>query len=215
MKAENRNEAGCSREGRLETESGRGSRSDASPARQAGIAPGEIHVNVGMIKHSESGIDGKHGHGGQIRNAGYTDTLSMIVDVVSDYQNIYEGSGNSILLTKPVPKGNGIVAVEFSKDEEGIYKGKTAWIARDAYFKKKKLLFARSEPLATGSGTGSTSQFNVRTSQRTPETNANRKSNSNTPNISQTGQNGNSQADSVNDDVIPFLNQQGINYPRP
>ncbi|MDR0764732.1 MAG: group II intron reverse transcriptase/maturase, partial [Synergistaceae bacterium] len=33
MKAENRNEAGCSCEGRLETESGRGARSDASLKR--------------------------------------------------------------------------------------------------------------------------------------------------------------------------------------
>ena len=114
---------------------------DASTASIAGIQSGVILMNVGAVRHIQEL------HAKQIQCAETSDIADFVFGVVSMYEQIYEGTGGSILLTKALDEHNAIVAVGYL--ENGIYRVKTAGIRRKRGFKKKKLLFSKSrcEPL--------------------------------------------------------------------
>ncbi|GHV28268.1 hypothetical protein FACS1894167_04840 [Synergistales bacterium] len=117
---------------------------DEETARQAGITPGEVRVNVGMIRHTEKE------HGEQIRNAGYDNVESMFADVAANYNEIREGTNGSVLLVKSMEGTKSpSSAVELIPDE-GIYRGKTVWMARNDYLENRKLLSTRSATPVTG-----------------------------------------------------------------
>ncbi|GHS91055.1 hypothetical protein AGMMS49957_17790 [Synergistales bacterium] len=130
---------------------------DEETAKDAGIVAGEIHVNAGMIQHTEAGSNEGGRHSEQIRKAGYKDSLNMVLDVLENYTEIRQGSDDSVLLVK---RAKGIksptVAVVLVKDE-GNYRATTAWLVREDFLEKKKLLSARSATPATSSDSGLTS----------------------------------------------------------
>jgi hypothetical protein len=80
-------------------------------------------------------------------------------------------------LVKPAADKQAIVATEAHRDKEGVYKAKTAWITRESYLKKKKLLFARSEPAAAVPVSGLTSQVESQKLRGETTANAGQKSN--------------------------------------
>lgn len=136
---------------------------EASPAASAGIASGEIHVKAGMVQHAVN-----H-HGDQI----YKNVLSMIMDVLSNYNEIREGSDNSILLvlrpqwdkSRQGRKPSAIVAIGLSKTGNGVYEARTALLMKDSDVIKKRLLSKRSKPISTGPDSSVTSQSAHPTSQ--------------------------------------------------
>ena len=114
-------------------------RIDVDDAKRAGIVPGDVNVNAGLLQHVEKE------HGKQIRNAGYENVQGLIADVLTNYGEIRQGVGDSVLLVKRVEhkKSNPTAAVELVPDGE-VYRMKTAWLARDGYLDKRKLLSVRS-----------------------------------------------------------------------
>ncbi|MDR1509418.1 MAG: hypothetical protein LBS53_07240, partial [Synergistaceae bacterium] len=192
----------------LQTESGRSFssaerselvlRKDGSPvlgritndvAKNAGIAPGDIYVNAGAVQHAENE------HGEQIKKAGYDNAQSMIADVLNDYSEIREGADNSVLLIKRAPGTKSpLMAVELIQ-EDGNYHTKTAWLARNDYIDKRKLLSARSATLVTGPDSDLASLSAAPDSQGEPRRwSARQESSSDADNIPQAGRNGNVQA---------------------
>lgn len=135
---------------------------DDAVATEAGIQPGEIHANVGMIRHTEEA------HGEQIKKAGYPDAKSMVEDVLSNYSEIREGRDGSLLLVKRAEGTKSpTMAVELVQ-EEGSYRAKTAWLAREDYIKKRKLLSTRSATPVTGPDSGLASLPEAPNSQGEP-----------------------------------------------
>jgi len=63
-------------------------------------------------------------------------------------------------------------------NEDGVYRTKTGWVIREKALNKKELLFARSEPLATGPGTGVVSRTAPNKDRGGTAPNAKQKSNS-------------------------------------
>ncbi|MBQ7262167.1 MAG: hypothetical protein IJR14_00455, partial [Synergistaceae bacterium] len=122
---------------------------DGDAAAALGIPESRIQANVGMIRHVEAR------HGKQIAGLGYPSATALVLDILNNYSKIYEGTGGSLLLTRALEgRHHGIVAIELSKGEDGVYQAKTAWVSRERGLKNKRLLFARSEPVAAGPGTG-------------------------------------------------------------
>ena len=127
---------------------------DEAVAEAAGIPAGEIRANVGAVRHAEKT------HGAQILDAGYPDAQTFILKNLTEFNEIRRGTGESLLLIhRGEGQGSPTVAVELI-DEDGAYRVKTAWIAREGYVKKKELLATRSatpvnspaSALASGSG---------------------------------------------------------------
>ena len=120
---------------------------DEETAAAAGIQAGVIQANVGAVRHAEEG------HGGEFLGSGYPDVATFFFDVLSDYERVYRGSNDSLLLTKPLGGHHAVAAIELV-NEDGVYRAKTGWTIRERKLNKKELLFARSEPLATDPGAG-------------------------------------------------------------
>lgn len=114
---------------------------DTFTAAIADIKSGIILVNVGALKHIQEL------HAEQIQHSNLSEIADFVFMIVSAYEQIYEGTGVSILLTKAVDEHNAVVAASYL--ENGVYRIKTAGIRRKRSFKNKKLLFSRSrcEPL--------------------------------------------------------------------
>ncbi|GHS86196.1 hypothetical protein AGMMS49957_03940 [Synergistales bacterium] len=131
---------------------------DTSMAERAAIAPGEIYVNVGMVRHSDIGNEKGGAHGSQIREAGYESVLEAVVDVLSNHTELRKGpSNNSILLvrrlrwTKPdkVNSASPVVIIGAELETDGAYHARTIRLERDRSIDKNKLLSARREPYTT------------------------------------------------------------------
>ncbi|GHV46222.1 hypothetical protein FACS1894204_07390 [Synergistales bacterium] len=131
---------------------------DTSMAERAAIASGEIHVNVGMVRHADIGNERGGAHGSQIREAGYENVLEAVADVLSSYTELRKGpSNNSILLvkrlrwTKPgkVNSASPVVIIGADLESDGAYHARTIRLERDSSIDKNKLLSARREPYTT------------------------------------------------------------------
>ncbi|MBQ7170066.1 MAG: peptidoglycan DD-metalloendopeptidase family protein [Synergistaceae bacterium] len=122
---------------------------DAHTAEAAGIQAGEIQANVGVLRHAEN-----H-HGKQIRQAGYKDTKTFLLDTLHNWKDIREGSNNSLWLVAPKDDGHGAVAaVRLHQDKNGIYRVSTLLFARNKVIDKKGLLFTGRPSPASSSGSG-------------------------------------------------------------
>ncbi|MBQ6971571.1 MAG: hypothetical protein IJP86_04365 [Synergistaceae bacterium] len=122
---------------------------DANTAEAAGIQAGEIQANVGVLRHAEN-----H-HGKQIRQAGYKDAKTFLLDTLHNWKDIREGSNNSLWLVAPKDDGHGAVAaVRLHQDKNGIYRVSTLLFARNRAINSKELLFAGRPSPASSSGSG-------------------------------------------------------------
>ena len=79
---------------------------------------------------------------------------------MQNYQRIYEGAGESLLLTKFLGKNHGLAAIELYKEDGDVYRAKTLYTIREKKLDKKNLLFSRSEPIDTSPVTDKTLQVN-------------------------------------------------------
>ena len=137
-------------------------RIDEDVAEAAGIAAGEIRANVGAVRHAEET------HGAQILDAGYPDAQTFILNSLAEFNEIRKGSGDSLLLIRHGDgKEHPTVAVELI-NEDGVYRVKTAWIAREKYVEKKELLATRSASPAIGPDSDPASLPGVQSSQGEP-----------------------------------------------
>ena len=114
---------------------------DKETAQIAGISEGNIQIDVEGLLHTKL-----NKHNKEIINAGYPSVESFFIDVLGNYNKIYQGNDDSLLLVKTLKKHNGAAAIELAPDEKGTYIVQTGWIIRDRGLKGKKLLFSRSEP---------------------------------------------------------------------
>lgn len=114
---------------------------DTFTANVAGVQSGVILVNAGALHHIQEL------HAEQIQCKNLSEVAVFVFGVVSVYEQIYQGTGSSILLAKAVDEHNAIVAAGYL--ENGIYRIKTAGMRRKRSFNNKKLLFSKSrrEPL--------------------------------------------------------------------
>lgn len=114
---------------------------DISTANIASVQSGVILMNVGALRHIQEL------HAEQIQRSRLSEIADFVFMIVSAYEEIYEGTGGSILLAKVVDEHNAVVAAGYL--ENGIYRIKTAGMRRKRSFKNKKLLFSktRCEPL--------------------------------------------------------------------
>ena len=121
---------------------------DERASKAIGVPEGNIQIDVKCIRHTAW-----DNHGEQIKNAGYSSVEEFFIDVLSNYEKIYEGKHGSLLLVKKLEKNSGISAIELEHETKGFYLAQTGWIIRDRGLKNKKLLFTRSESLATSPAT--------------------------------------------------------------
>ena len=108
---------------------------DELTAKSACIPAGVINMNVGALRHI------CELHAGQIQRYALSEIAEFVSDVVSGYEQVYEGTDGSVLLVKAIGEHNAVVAVGYF--ESGIYRVKTAGIRRKRGFKNKKLLFSK------------------------------------------------------------------------
>jgi hypothetical protein len=111
---------------------------DADP--QNNIEDGDVYVNAGMIQHAEQG------HGEQIREAGYSDALDMVTDVLSNYTEIRKGNNGVIYLVKRSNDRNDspLVVVGVVKEADGAYHARSERIERHKSLDRKNLLSTRN-----------------------------------------------------------------------
>ena len=109
---------------------------DTLTSQKASINEGGIQMNVGALRHI------KKLHAQQIQKEELYDISLFVWNVIRDYEKIYEGSNDSILLSKDYDENNAVVAIGFI-DKDGVYRVKTAGIRRKRGFKNKRLLFER------------------------------------------------------------------------
>ena len=120
---------------------------DSKTARIAGILPGTIQANVGVLRHAE------RQHGKQIINAGYSDVKTFMLHVLNNWSEIREGSNNSLWLVMPKDEGHaGVSAIQLHQDEENVYRVSTLLFARNRSLKNRRLLFAGRPSPAASSG---------------------------------------------------------------
>ena len=111
---------------------------DEFTANSAGILSGSIQMNVGALKHI------RERHAEQIKKDNLSDIAEFVVDIVSSYEMIYEGTeADSLQLSKDCQEHNAVAVIGLI-DENGIYRVKTALVMRKRSFKKKKLLFQQN-----------------------------------------------------------------------
>lgn len=95
-------------------------------------------MNVGALKHI------RERHAEQIKKDNLSDIAEFVVDIVSSYEMIYEGTeADSLWLSKDCQEHNAVAVIGII-DENGIYRVKTALVMRKRSFKKKKLLFQQN-----------------------------------------------------------------------
>lgn len=122
---------------------------DATTAGAAGIQEGEIQANVGILRHAEQR------HGQQLRDAGYENVQTFLLDTLNNWSEIRQGTGNFLWLVAPKNDGHGAVAaVQLHQDKNGTYRVSTLLFARNRVINKKGLLFAGRPSPAPSSGSG-------------------------------------------------------------
>ena len=113
-----------------------------------GIPDSGIQANVGVLRHAE------REHGSQIRNAGYENVQTFMLDVLSNWKNIYEGTGDSLWLVLPKKSKHGAVAaIRLALNQEGVYRVNTLMYVRERSLKNRKLLFAERPSSTVSPGT--------------------------------------------------------------
>ena len=120
---------------------------DSKTAKAAGIQQGDIQANVGLLRHAELE------HGKQIRNAGYKDVKTLLLDVINNWSEIREGSNNSLWLVMPKDEGHaGISALKLHKNKKNVYRVSTLFFARNRSLKNRRLLLTGRPSPAISSG---------------------------------------------------------------
>ena len=122
---------------------------DTDTASTAGIQEGEIQANVGILRHAEQR------HGKQIKDAGYDNVQTFLLDTLNNWQEIRQGTGNSLWLVAPKYDGHGAVAaLMLHQNKNGVYRVSTLLFARSKIIGKKGLLFAGRPSPTPSSGSG-------------------------------------------------------------
>ena len=122
-------------------------------ATALGIPDSGIQANVGVLRHAE------REHGAQIRNTGYENVQTFMLDVLSNWKDIYEGTGDSLWLVLPQKSKHGAVAaIRLALNQEGVYRVNTLMYVRERSLENRKLLFAErpSSTVSPGADTNLT-----------------------------------------------------------
>ena len=118
-------------------------------AKAAGIQEGEIQANVGVLRHAENQ------HGEQIRNAGYPNVQTFLLDVLHNWSDIRESSNDSFWLVAPKDDGHGsVAAIRLHQNKNGVYRVATLIFARERTINSKRLIFAGRPSPASSSSSG-------------------------------------------------------------
>ncbi|GHV56032.1 hypothetical protein FACS1894216_19530 [Synergistales bacterium] len=152
---------------------------DEKTASNANVASGEIRATVRALQHAE------RNHGGQIRQAGYGNAQTLIADVLINYSEIRQGNNTSLFLVKRAEGTKSSVVVVELEPNNGFYWVKTAWLPRNDYLDKKRLLSARSATPATLPDSGLAFQTGQSDTSGSTGLSARQKNNLNTGSIPQ------------------------------
>nr|MBQ6739425.1 hypothetical protein [Synergistaceae bacterium] len=134
---------------------------------------GVIQANVGAVQYIE------RRHGNEIRDVGYKDAQTFLLDVLNNYGQIYRGDNNAIILVSHGDAEHSVKSVvSLEQDKNGVYAVNDAGIVRNQYLKNKELLYTRSEPYATSPRTGTAGLLESGQSRGTPKFYATPSSNS-------------------------------------
>ncbi|MBF0456208.1 MAG: N-6 DNA methylase [Magnetococcales bacterium] len=81
----------------------------------------------------------------QAQQNGYASVESLVEDVAKNYNSVFQGKKNTLLLAKRNGKAK-IAFIELEKGDDGIfYAVNTALVSRDNFLKNKKLLWERAQ----------------------------------------------------------------------
>lgn len=134
---------------------------------------GNIQANAGAVQYIE------RRHGNEIRDVGYKDAQTFLLDVLNNYGQIYRGDNNAIILVSHGDAEHSVKSVvSLEQDKNGVYAVNDAGIVRNQYLKNKELLYTRSEPYATSPRTGTAGLLESGQSRGTPKFYATPSSNS-------------------------------------
>ncbi|MBQ8692787.1 MAG: hypothetical protein IJ520_06545, partial [Synergistaceae bacterium] len=118
-------------------------------------------------------------HGNEIRDVGYKDAQTFLLDVLNNYGQIYRGDNNAIILVSHGDAEHSVKSVvSLEQDKNGVYAVNDAGIVRNQYLKNKELLYTRSEPYVTSPRTGTAGLLESGQSRGTPKFYATPSSNS-------------------------------------
>ena len=91
-----------------------------------------IQANVGILRHAEQR------HGEQIRNAGYPDVQTFMLDVLNNWTEIREGNDNFLWLVRPLQDHGGIAAIKLAGNNDGVYRVNTLMYVRERGLRNRK-----------------------------------------------------------------------------
>jgi hypothetical protein len=117
----------------------------------SGLAKGDVKLTAEAIDHIEKR------HRDQIRNAGFESITDFVRQSLNSIDAVYDAGGEkTICLVSRSDKRWKTVITELKQADAGkIYEVKTAYPARDAFFKNKKLLWERAQSNQTVAGSPS------------------------------------------------------------
>ncbi|MBQ3376637.1 MAG: hypothetical protein IJG62_00035, partial [Synergistaceae bacterium] len=110
---------------------------------------GNIQANAGAVQYAEI-----H-HGDEMRKAGYSDAKTFLLDVLNNYEKVYKGKGEALILAA---HGNAKTSVKsvvsLNKNNNGVYVVNDAGIVTNRYFDNKELLDTRGVTPSPSLGNG-------------------------------------------------------------
>lgn len=106
-------------------------------------APGPVRLQAGSARFGDLHINQKHLK--ELNQEGYRDAREFVEDVAGNYNAIFQGQGDSLLLVKRNGKAKvAFIEIEPSLDGD-FYSVSSAVVSRDTYLTNKKLLWERAQ----------------------------------------------------------------------
>jgi len=110
----------------------------------------KINRQAGIIRLEEG--DNRYGkihllkrHGKEIFNEGYNTVEEFIWDVINNYTKIFEGWKGALILHKKNGSNKLAIIILKPNEDSGFYSVVSAFISREEYFQKYKLLWERAQ----------------------------------------------------------------------
>jgi len=127
-----------------------GSRDFGEIKAETGLKEGKIRLRTGIQADERGDYGEKHIERPerlvQLKQNGYNNARDFVEDVASNYEAIYKGRGNGLILSKKGEKRDTTLFVELTPcDQDNFYDVKSGLITKKGYTKNKTPLWEKAQ----------------------------------------------------------------------
>jgi hypothetical protein len=125
-----------------------GSKDFGEITSETGLQPGKIRLRIGEHNDTKGDYGEKHierpDRLNQLKQNGYNNARDLVEDIAKDYDSMYLGKGNGIILGKRDRQKDRTIFVELKPSAEGrFYDVTSGLISKKGYLKNKKPFWER------------------------------------------------------------------------